>query len=78
MVDGGHGLENHHTSVTVFPQMEFKVPGAYFVEIAVDDVMKLRYPLPVIVVQPANAPQGGQRPAAPPENPPGGAAPAAS
>ena len=54
---------HHHTSVTVFPQIEFKSPGAYFVEISVDDVMKLRYPLPLIVVPPPQQP--GQRPAAP-------------
>jgi hypothetical protein len=50
----------HATNVTVFAQVEFKVPGTYYVEVLVDDVMKLRYPVPVMVAQP----QGG--PAAPP------------
>lgn len=42
----------HATNVTVFGQVEFKVPGTYFVEVLVDDVMKLRYPVPVILNPP--------------------------
>jgi hypothetical protein len=45
-------VTTHATNVTVFTQVEFKVPGAYFVEVLVDDVMKLRYPVPVVVVPP--------------------------
>jgi hypothetical protein len=48
-------LENaalHATNVTVFGQVKFETPGAYFIEILVDDVMKLRYPLSVAIVQP--------------------------
>jgi hypothetical protein len=44
----------HATNVTVFGQVEFKTPGTYFVEVVVDDVMKLRYPVPVIVAPPPN------------------------
>jgi hypothetical protein len=44
------------TNVTVFPQVEFKVPGAYYIEVLVDDVMKLRYPVPVIIAPPQNQP----------------------
>jgi hypothetical protein len=56
----------HATNVTVFPQVEFKMPGAYYVEVLVDDVMKLRYPVPVIVAPP---PQQNPPPqAAPPQN----------
>ncbi len=40
------------TNVNVFGQVEFTVPGVYYVEVLVDDVMKLRYPLPVMVVPP--------------------------
>ncbi len=36
------------TNVTMLPQVEFKTAGAYFIEVLVDDVMKLRYPLVVI------------------------------
>lgn len=38
----------HSTNVLVFGNVEFKVAGTYFVEVLVDDVMKLRYPVPVI------------------------------
>ena len=48
---------NHaQTNVTFLAQVEFTTPGVYFVEVLVDDVMKLRYPLPVVVVPPPNAP----------------------
>ena len=40
------------TNVMVFGQVEFKTAGTYFVEVLVDDVMKLRYPVPVIVAPP--------------------------
>lgn len=57
---------NHHaTNVSVFGQVEFKVPGNYFVEVSVDDVMKLRYPVPVVLALP---PEKG-KPAKPPEPP---------
>jgi hypothetical protein len=46
----------HATNVTVFPQIEFKTAGTYYVEVLVDDVMKLRYPVPVIVTPPPNPP----------------------
>ncbi len=53
----------HSTSVLVFGNVEFKAPGNYFVEVVVDDVMKLRYPIPVI-----QAPPQSQNPAPPVEN----------
>jgi hypothetical protein len=46
----------HATSVTLFPQMEFKLAGTYYVEVLVDDVMKLRYPVPLTVVPAPQAP----------------------
>ncbi len=59
----------HATNVSVFGQVEFKVPGTCFVEVLVDDVMKLRYPIPVIVAPPQHQqqPPQGQKP---PETPP--------
>ncbi len=36
------------TNVMVFTQVEFKTAGVYYVEVLVDEVMKLRYPLPLI------------------------------
>src|SRR5947207_7413086 len=53
----------HATNVTVFAQVEFKVAGTYYMEVLVDDVMKLRYPVPVILAPPQ------QRPHAPPVPP---------
>jgi hypothetical protein len=49
------------TNVTVFGQVKFEQQGAYFIEVMVDDVLKLRYPIPVRVVQP---PQGQGQPQA--------------
>ena len=46
--DGNHCA----TNVTVLGQVEFAAAGIYFVEVLVDDVMKLRYPLPIVLVQP--------------------------
>ena len=45
----------HATNVTVFGQVEFKAAGTYYVEVLVDDVMKLRYPVPLIVTPPPQA-----------------------
>ena len=54
----------HATNVTVFGQVEFKTAGTYYVEVLVDDVMKLRYPVPVIVTPPP-----AQNPPPPPPAP---------
>lgn len=40
------------TNMMGLQQVEFKVPGVYWMEVLVDDVMKLRYPVPVAVVPP--------------------------
>jgi hypothetical protein len=40
------------TTVTLFGNVEFKTAGTYTMEVLVDDVMKLRFPIPVIVVTP--------------------------
>jgi len=53
----------HATNVMVFGQVEFKAAGNYFIEVMVDDVMKLRYPVPLIHAPP----QPGQNPQNPPE-----------
>ena len=44
----------HSTNVMVFNQVEFKTAGTYFIEVLVDDVMKLRYPMPLILAPPPN------------------------
>ncbi|MEO5803743.1 MAG: hypothetical protein ABIR24_09440 [Verrucomicrobiota bacterium] len=46
----------HATNVTVFGQVQFEFPGTYYIEVLVDDVMKLRFPLSVAVVQPPGVP----------------------
>lgn len=61
----------HATNVTMFQQVEFKVPGTYFVEVLVDDVMKLRYPVPLILAPPPQQ----QQPQSPQPGPGGPAAP---
>ena len=57
------GLEDatHHASNMSVFGLRFEVPGTYFIEVLVDDVMKLRYPLPVAIVPP----QPGAGPANP-------------
>src|SRR5437763_2426001 len=55
----------HATNVTLFGQVEFKTAGTYYVEVLVDDVMKLRYPVPVIVAPPQTQLPGQQTPPAP-------------
>jgi hypothetical protein len=61
----------HATNFTLFSQVEFKTAGTYFVEVLVDDVMKLRYPVPVILVPQPNAQTqtGAQPPPGAPELP---------
>ena len=51
----------HAINVAVFGNVTFNAPGNYFVEVLVDDVMKLRYPLPLIVTPP----QGQNQPPPP-------------
>jgi len=65
---------HHATNVSVFGQVEFKTAGTYFVEVLVDDVMKLRYPIPVIHVPP---PQQQQQQPPPGQKPPEAAPPTA-
>jgi len=54
------------TSAMVLGNIELKVPGIYFVEVLVDDVMKLRYPLPVVLAPPQNRNPQNQNPQPPP------------
>jgi hypothetical protein len=50
------GPAQHATNVHVFAQAEFKTAGTYFIEVSVDDVLKLRAPLSVILAPPPNQP----------------------
>ena len=38
------------TNVHLFQNVEFAEAGVYYVEVTVDDVLKLRYPLPLVVM----------------------------
>ena len=54
----------HSTNVMVFGQLEFKAAGTYYIEVLVDDVMKIRYPVPVMVAPPqGQAPPAEEKPA---------------
>ena len=53
--DPGHTA----TNLSVFAQLEFTTAGLYSVEVLVDDVMKLRFPLPIVVVPPPGQPAPG-------------------
>jgi hypothetical protein len=59
------GAAQNATTVTLLPQVEFKTAGTYYVEVLVDDVMKLRYPVPVVHVPPPTQPAGSSMPPAP-------------
>ena len=61
---------HHATNIAVFAGTQFEARGVHTVEVIVDDVMKLRYPLPVVIVEPppgAKKPPG-EDPDAPKEN----------
>lgn len=44
------------TAVMGFANVEFKTAGVYFIEVLVDEVMKLRYPLPLLLAPPNQNP----------------------
>ena len=52
------------TGVMVFGNVKFETAGVYFIEVLVDDVMKLRYPLVVIHAPPPPNQQPAEKPAA--------------
>ena len=62
--DPAHPVSN----MTIFPQFEFKQQGVYQVEVAVDGVVKSRFPVPVVLVKPQGQPQPPADPDAPKEN----------
>ncbi len=53
------------TTVTLFGNVELATAGIYFLEISVDDVMKVRFPVHVVVVPPPNPNPTPPPPAAP-------------
>ena len=57
----------HATNVSLFGQVQFTEAGVHYVEVLVDEVMKLRYPLNVVLAPPKQAPEGTTPP--PPQAP---------
>jgi hypothetical protein len=55
----------HATSVIGWAQVQFEKAGTYYIEVLVDDVMKLRYPLTIHLVQPPPGSQQGGAPQGP-------------
>jgi hypothetical protein len=51
-----HDPVQNATTVTVWGQVKFETAGAYYVEVVVDDVMKLRFPVSISVVAPPEPP----------------------
>lgn len=69
----------HAINVPLLQNVTLSAPGTYFVEVLVDDVMKIRFPLNVAVLPPQNQGQPpGQAPQAPPQTPPGAPPPTAT
>jgi hypothetical protein len=56
-------VTHNATTISVWGQVKFEVAGTYYVEVMVDDVMKLRFPLVISVAPPPPAAEGGTRPA---------------
>jgi hypothetical protein len=52
------------TTVTVWSPIKFETAGAYYVEVLVDDVMKLRFPIAILVAPQEQRPEGGPPPPA--------------
>ncbi|MCS1411770.1 MAG: hypothetical protein M2R45_04972 [Verrucomicrobia subdivision 3 bacterium] len=64
---------SHATNVSLFGQVEFKKTGTYFIEVIVDEVMKLRFPLVVQVAPQKADPRQNPPPSSsgpPPQTPP--------
>ena len=61
---------HHATNIAVFAGTKFEVSGIYTIEVVVDEVMKLRYPLPVMIVEPPPGAKmlASEDPEAPKEN----------
>src|SRR5580658_11336834 len=49
------------TTITVWGQVKFEIAGTYYVEVMVDDVMKLRFPLVISVAPPGPPAEGGTK-----------------
>jgi hypothetical protein len=52
-------VRQNTNTISVWGQVKFETAGAYFVEVSVDDVMKLRFPLVIELVKPEPPAEGG-------------------
>jgi hypothetical protein len=43
---------HHATNLTLLGQLQFPTAGVYHIEVLVDEVMKIRYPFPVVLAPP--------------------------
>jgi hypothetical protein len=68
---------HHATNLTLLGQVQFPAAGVYYVEVLVEDVMKIRFPFPVVLVPPPQKP-GGPGPRAEATEPPPPPAPDAA
>lgn len=60
----------HAINIAMLQNVTFQIPGTYFVELLVDDVMKIRYPVNVVVLPPQGQPPSSPAQAAPGAPPP--------
>src|SRR5580698_544659 len=49
------------TTITIWGQVKFEAAGTYYIEVMVDDVMKLRFPMVISVGPPGPPVEGGAR-----------------
>jgi len=56
---------HHAINVSMLTQIQFETAGVYHLEVLVDDVMKIRFPVP-LVLQPPPQPPGTTPPPGPP------------
>jgi len=55
-------VTHNATTITVWGQVKFELAGTYYVEVMVDDVMKLRFPVVISAAPPAPPGEGGAKP----------------
>ena len=54
-------VTHNATTISVWGQVKFDVAGTYYIEVMVDDVMKLRFPLVITVATPDAPAEGGAK-----------------
>ena len=57
---------HHAINVSMLTQVEFTASGVYYLEVLVDDLMKIRFPVPLIVQPPRQQPGTPPTPPTPP------------